>query len=100
MTYELHKYFILEYDESKANNGIGNHLTVTQYTEVSVNLGTAASGRGQRGIEIDAKEFMALRNIIHFNCLNPFGCNSCKQQPPKTGRERLNSSFLQGSTGH
>jgi len=46
---------------------------VTQYTVISINLGTATIGRGQRGIEIDTKEFMAMRNIIHFNCYNPFG---------------------------
>jgi len=39
---------------------------------MNVNVGTSLSGRGQRGIEIDAKEFIAMRNIVHFNCANPF----------------------------
>ena len=76
-SYELQKYFILEYDQDRAKTGIGNHLTVTMYTLVNVTVGTAGIGRGQRGIEVDTKELMALRNIVHFNCVNPFGCASC-----------------------
>jgi hypothetical protein len=72
--YELQKYFVLEYDEQKAMSGTGNHLMVTVYTVVSTNLLTAEIGRGKRGIEIDTKEVMAMRNIVHFNCQNPFVC--------------------------
>jgi len=77
-SYELQKYFVLEYDEQRAKSGVGNHLMVTMYTVVGTNLLTAEIGRGQRGIEIDTKEIMALRNIVHFNCINPFPCMSCK----------------------
>jgi hypothetical protein len=42
------------------------------FTTIALNVGTAQTGRGQRGIEIDAKEFIALRNIVHFNSANPF----------------------------
>ena len=28
-SYEVKKYFVLEYDEDRAENGIGNHLQVT-----------------------------------------------------------------------
>lgn len=73
-SYEVKKYFVLEYDEDRAENGIGNHLQVTQYTTITPNLGTSSMGRGQRGIEIDTKELMALRNVVHFNCINPFQC--------------------------
>lgn len=45
-TYELQKYWVLEYDDSRANHGVGNHLQVTQFTEVMVNVGTASIGRG------------------------------------------------------
>lgn len=45
---------------------------VTVYTVVGTNLLTADIGRGHRGIEIDTKETMAMRNIVHFNCVNPF----------------------------
>ena len=70
--YEMKKYYVLEYDEERAENGFGNSLQVTQYTMIIPNQGTASQGRGQRGIEIDAKELMALRNVVHFNCVNPF----------------------------
>ena len=72
-TYEYQKYFILEYDETRSQIGIGNHLQVTQYVKVNVNIQTGITGRGERGIDIDTKEFIALKNIIHFNCQNPFG---------------------------
>lgn len=36
-SYEMKKYFILEYDEERAENGIGNHLQVTQYTTIIPN---------------------------------------------------------------
>ena len=39
---------------------------------VEVNRGTRDVGRGKRGIEIDLKEFMALRNLVHYYCPNPF----------------------------
>jgi hypothetical protein len=57
--------------------GVGNHLMVTMYTIVGTNLLTAEIGRGQRGIKVDTKEIMAMRNIVHFNCINPFGCVRC-----------------------
>jgi len=37
-----------------------------------VNVGTKQFGRGKRGIDIDTKEFMALRNLVHFYSPNPF----------------------------
>ena len=77
-TYELIRFFILEYDESRAANGIGNHLLVTQYTTVATNWTTSVIGRGQRGLDIDLKEFQAMRNIIHFCCINPFLCSCMK----------------------
>ena len=79
-TYELIRYFVLEYDESRVGNGIGPHLLVTLYTTVSTNWTTSVIGRGQRGLDIDTKEFQALRNIIHFNCYNPFGCSCSKNE--------------------
>ena len=39
---------------------------------VQVNVGTKHVGRGKRGIEIDLKELMALRNLVHYYCPNPF----------------------------
>lgn len=47
-------------------------LQVTQYVIVNLNIGTKQFGRGKRGIETDTKEFMALRNLVHFYCANPF----------------------------
>lgn len=84
-SYEIQKYFVLEFDEARANNGFGNNLSVIQYTIMNVNVGTSLSGRGQRGIEIDAKEFIAMRNIVHFNCANPFNQFGAvaKQSPEK-----------------
>jgi len=89
-SYEIQKYFVLEYDNTRAITGIGYHLTVTMYTVVSINLGTASIGRGQRGLDVDTKELMALRNIVHFNCVNPFGCGSCgtKQQNQESGQSK------------
>lgn len=46
--------------------------------KVNVNIYTGITGRGERGIDIDTKEFIALKNIIHFNCFNPFGCANCE----------------------
>ena len=37
-----------------------------------MNLGTKQFGRGKRGIDVDTKEFMALRNLVHFYSPNPF----------------------------
>ena len=37
---------------------------VVQYICPIINVGTASIGRGFRGIDIDAKEFMALRNNL------------------------------------
>jgi hypothetical protein len=76
-SYELQKYFVLEYDDQRARTGLGQHLMVTVYTVIGPNLLTAEIGRGQRGIEVDTREMMAMRNIIHFNCINPFGCGRC-----------------------
>lgn len=42
------------------------------FTRANVNIGTVMTGRGQRGINIDAKEFMALRNVVHFKSKNFF----------------------------
>jgi len=49
---------------------------------VKVNVNIQVTGRGERGIDIDTKEFIALKNIIHFNCFNPFGCG-CDGSPRK-----------------
>ena len=49
-SYELQKYFVLEFDEQRRASGMGNHLMVTMYTVVGTNLLTAEIGRGQRGI--------------------------------------------------
>lgn len=73
-TYQYQKFYVLEYDQNRAKNGVGNHLTVTVYTVVATNIVTADLGRGERGLEIDIQETHALRNIVHFNCVNPFVC--------------------------
>tara|TARA_B110000285_G_scaffold230294_1_gene296634 strand:- start:1063 stop:1311 length:249 start_codon:yes stop_codon:yes gene_type:complete len=52
--------------------GLEQVIQVIQYVVVQVNVGTKHIGRGKRGIEIDVKEFMALRNLVHFYCPNPF----------------------------
>lgn len=57
---------------------------VTVYTVVSTNLLTAEIGRGRRGIEIDTKEVMAMRNIVHFNCINPFTCRCLRAETRTT----------------
>lgn len=64
--YELQKYYVIEVAENKTV------VHITQFTTIALNVGTASTGRGQRSIEIDAKEFIALRNIVHFNSHNPF----------------------------
>jgi hypothetical protein len=83
-SYELQKYYVLEYDESRARTGVECNLMVTAYTICGINLLTAEVGRGQRGIEVDAKEMIALRNIVHFNCINPFKCE-CQGGQAKGG---------------
>lgn len=67
-TTEYQKFYVLEHDEKRASNGIGNQLTVTVYTVVATNLMTADFGRGDRGLDVDIQETMALRNVVHFNC--------------------------------
>jgi len=39
-----------------------------------LNIGTVITGRGHRGIEVDTKEFIALKNIVLFNCDDPNLC--------------------------
>ena len=73
-SYELTKYYVLSYSEDNLHKGIGNHLNVVLYTTVKLSEGTAFSGRGRRGIDIDAKELIALRNLVYLNCANPFDC--------------------------
>lgn len=84
-TYEYQKYFILEYDDTRCNSGMGSTIQVTQYVKVNVNIQTGITGRGERGIDIDTKEFIALKNIIHFNCDNPFGCSNCEAGANRNG---------------
>jgi hypothetical protein len=45
-SYELQKYFVLEYDDQRGNTGYGQHLMVTVYTIVGTNILTAEIGRG------------------------------------------------------
>lgn len=35
-------------------------------------MGTKEYGRAKRGIDVDTKEFMALRNLVHYYSNNPF----------------------------
>lgn len=77
----------MEYDQLRASNGVGNSLMVTIYTTVATNVYTAEQGRGKRGLEVDVLETNALRNIVHFNCYNPFPC-TCGDILDGEGEER------------
>lgn len=48
----------------------GSKTNVTLFTKVNMNYGTSFAGRGNRGLDIDSKEFMAFRNTVHFNFKN------------------------------
>jgi hypothetical protein len=71
-TYEVQKYYVLQHDEQRYERGLEDVLQVIQYVCVQVNIGTKQYGRGKRGIEVDTREFMALRNLVHFYSPNPF----------------------------
>ena len=73
---EVSKVFVLRFDEQRAKSGSANHLQVTQYTSIPLDEEHSAS-RGRRGLRADINEFMALRNVISFNCADPFGCSRC-----------------------
>lgn len=71
-TYEVQKYYVLQHDDQRAEMGLDDVLQVIQYVCVQINIGTKKYGRGKRGIDVDTKEFMALRNLVHFYSPNPF----------------------------
>jgi hypothetical protein len=71
-TYEVQKYYVLSYDPKRVEQGLDEATKVVQYVEVQTNLGTKQVGRGKRGIEVDTKELMALRNLVHIYCPNPY----------------------------
>jgi hypothetical protein len=71
-TYEIQKYYVLQHDPQRSEQGLDDVLQVIQYVCVQVNVGTKQFGRGKRGIEVDTAEFMALRNLVHFYSPNPF----------------------------
>ena len=41
-----------------------------------MNIETYKTARKQRGIDIDSKEFVALRNTVHFNCQHPLSTSN------------------------
>mmetsp|Transcript_15954 Transcript_15954/g.24703 ORF Transcript_15954/g.24703 Transcript_15954/m.24703 type:complete len:264 (+) Transcript_15954:1086-1877(+) len=47
-----------------------NWVSVIQYIEIQPNA--RSFGRGSRGINIDLKEFLALKNLVHFYSPDPF----------------------------
>ena len=71
-TYELQKYYVIQFDEERLDRQLENLVEITNYVVAQVNMGTKQFGRANRGIDVDTKEFMALRNLVHFYCNNPF----------------------------
>ena len=71
-TYEVQKYYVLKHDSNRVESGLEDVVQVIQYVSVQLNVGTKQFGRGKRGIDVDTKEFMALRNLVHFYSPNPF----------------------------
>jgi len=69
-TSEHDKYYCLKYDEERPN-----HVYITCYTSVGKELDLREYGRGHRGIDVDSKEFMALRNVVTFNCRDVFAAH-------------------------
>lgn len=69
-TAEYDKYYSLKYDEERPN-----HVYITCYTSICKELDLIEYGRGHRGIDVDSKEFIALRNVIIFNCRDVFASN-------------------------
>lgn len=96
-TAEYQRFYVLEYDESRARNGAGNSLSVTVYTTAGTDQTTAQQGRGRRGLEVEQTEISALRNVVHFNSINPFGCQSCNpMQLQQSQQQELATSNKQG----
>ena len=71
-TYELQKYYVLQYDSARSEQGLPGIVQVIQYVDTQPNIHTRQIGRGKRGLEIDMKEFLALKNLVHFYSPNPF----------------------------
>ena len=78
-TYEIQKYYVLHIDEKRPQNCLQNLVQITQYVTFQVNIGTKQYGRGKRGIEVDLREFMALRNLVHLYSPDPFATKASKQ---------------------
>ena len=70
-TQEYDKYYVLTYDEERPNN-----LYLTCFTSISKDLDLREFGRGHRGIDVDSKEFIALRNVVIFNCRDVFASSN------------------------
>lgn len=92
----------MEYDERRASNGVGNSLMVTVYTTVATNVYTADQGRGKRGLEVDVLETNALRNIVHFNCYNPFpcSCGDIQEEDCDERNSKRKASYVSRSAQH
>lgn len=75
-TQEYDKYYCLKYDEERPGG-----LHVTCYTSISQELDLKEYGRGHRGIDVDSKEFIALRNVVTFNCRDVFGGSAGASSP-------------------
>ena len=50
-------------------------------------MGTKKFERANRGIDVDTKEFMALRNLVHFYCNNPFKNKTVDEESDFIDRE-------------
>jgi len=67
-TTEYDKYYSLKFDDERPTNGVN----ITCFTTICKELDFIEYGRGHRGIDVDSKEFVALRNVIIFNCKDVF----------------------------
>ena len=93
-TYELQKYYIIQFDEDRLDRQLENLVEITSYVVVQVNMGTKQFGRANRGIDVDTKEFMALRNLVHFYCNNPFKIKSPAEESEFIDKEFESSNQL------
>jgi hypothetical protein len=85
-TSEYDKYYSLKYDEERPDK-----VYVSCFTSICKDQDLNGYERGHRGIDVDCKEFVALRNVVKFNCRDLFASGVNGSGPELFHLRSLNS---------